>query len=120
MSLPTTTFGKAVLATDGEVYLAALTGVYLDTRLASGVEVMRVVGFGAGLIVKVLRGQEGTAGVAHASGDTVLIGTASDFSTAPLSALIAGTTPDRSASVIAQDSTPTASTTSTPIATVVS
>jgi hypothetical protein len=120
MSLPTTTFSKAVTAQDGEVYLASLSGIIVGTLLAAGVEIMSVYGFGAGTIAKVLRGREGTATVAHASGDTVSIGTGVDFSIAPLSALIQGTTPDRTTSVITQDSTPTASTTSTPIATVTS
>jgi hypothetical protein len=120
MSLPTTTCTKAILASDLEIYLASLSGIVIGTRLAADVEIFRVWGFGAATIVKVLRGEEGTAAVPHDSGTTVLIGTAGDFSTAPLSALIAGTTPDRSTSVVAQDSTPTASNTSTPIATVTS
>jgi len=118
MSLATTTLGQAMGASDGEIYVAALTGIRIGTVLSVDVEVLRVYGFGAGLIVKVLRGQEGTAAVAHAASATVLIGTAADFLTAPLSSLVVGTTPDRTTTVLAQDSRPTASTTTTPIASV--
>ncbi len=120
MSLPTTTLAKLVLAADQDVYLTSTSGVRIGTMLGCGVELMRVYKLGVSPIVCVQRGQEGTAAVAHASGDTVLIGTPIDFSSAPLTAVIAGTTPDRTTSVVAQDSTPTANTTSTPIASVVS
>jgi len=121
MSLPTTTFASAVLTSDIEVYLASTSGVRINTVLSADVEIMRVVGLGPSTLVRVLRGVEGTAAVAHNSGATVSIGAAVDFTVAPLSAVIMGTTPDRTTSVVAQDSgAPNADTTTTPIATVTS
>lgn len=122
MSLATTTLAQDLSKDDGDVYLTASTGIYPKTTFLSvDVEIMRVDALGAGQIVKVIRGVEGTAAVAHASGSTVSIGTATDFTNAPVSAVIIGTTPDRTTTVVAQDSeSPTADTTSTPIASVTS
>ncbi len=120
MSLPTTTLAKAVTNEDGEIYLASTSGVYRGSFLSIDVEIMRVHGFGAGTIVKVIRGVEGTAVVAHAVDSVVSIGVASDFSSAPLSSVIIGTTPDRATTAVVQDLTPTADTTSTEVAEVVS
>jgi hypothetical protein len=120
MSLPTTTFSKAVLASDIEVYLTSTSGVRIGTMLSADVEIMRVVSLGPATIVQVLRGQEGTAAVPHDSGATVQVGAAVDFNVAPLSSVILGTTPDRTTTVVAQDSTPSANTTTTPIASVTS
>ncbi len=120
MSLATTTLAKAATNEDGEIYLTATTGVYLGTFLSIDVEILRVHGFGASTIVKVLRGVEGTAAVAHVVDSVVLIGTATDFSTAPVSAAIVGTTPDRTSSTIVQDALPTADNTSTVIGQVTS
>ena len=122
MSLSTTTLAQALTNDDNAVYLTSTSGIYPKTTfIAVDVEIMRVDAIGAGQIVKVLRGVEGTAAVAHASGSMVSIGTATDFTNAPVSAVIIGTTPDRTTTVVAQDSeSPTAATTSTPIATVTS
>lgn len=118
MSLPTTTTSEAVAYQDTELYLASLSGIHIGTWLAIDNEIMRVTGFGASTITKVIRAVEGTAAVQHATSSTVLIGTPSDFSVTPLSCVIVNTTTDRTASVVTQDDLPTTQPATVPIASV--
>lgn len=118
MSLPTTTLSEAVAYQDTELYLASLSGVHVGTWLAIDNEIMRVTGFGAATIAKVIRAVEGTAAVQHATGTNVLIGTPSDFSVSPLSLVIVNTTTNRTASVVGQDDLPTTQPATIPIASV--
>lgn len=118
MSLSTTTLGAALDRFSAEGYLASVSGVYIGTVLSIDTEILRVTGFGAGLIVKFQRGTDGTSAVAHSSGATVNIGTPNDFSTQPLNAVIVNTTPDRTASVVVQDDLNDVQPSSVPIATV--
>jgi hypothetical protein len=120
MSLATTTITANVGYKETELYVASLSGILLGSFLNIGSELMRVSGFGAAKIVQVLRGQGGTATVAHTSGDTVMIGVASDFDNRPMSAITYGTPTDHYTAAVVEDSKPTADTTTTQIATVVS
>jgi len=120
MSLATTTLSQALGAHDADGYFTALTNVLAGSIVSVDAEIMRVItkGYIGRNPVQLQRGLEGTAAVAHASGATVTIGTASDFSNAPVTAVIVNTTHSRAASVITQDDRVDTAAAAIPIATV--
>jgi hypothetical protein len=81
MSLVLTTLTAAVLESDSKIAVTAATGIAIGYQVRVGDETMQVAKayVAASLQVPVLRGQAGTLAKAHASGTSVVAGTASDF-----------------------------------------
>lgn len=82
MSLVRTTLSSAVLVTDRYINVASASGFTAGYVVKCDEEVMRVANnYSSGTKIPVLRGQDGTRVVAHASGAGVVAGTGSDWST---------------------------------------
>lgn len=83
MALTATTLGAAVTVSDTKITVASATSLAIGSLVRVDGEMMKVTkGYIAGSTsVPVLRGQDGTANIAHASGGGVVHGTGSDFST---------------------------------------
>lgn len=80
MALATTTLSAACAQGDKEIQVASATSVAAGRLVLVDQEVMQVVSsYVSGLTVGVIRGQDGTAQVAHASGASVTHGLGSDF-----------------------------------------
>ena len=79
VTLSTTTLSFSVGASDRKVNVASISGLTPGTRLFVNDELMEVVSTGTDTWVDVLRGRDGTPGVAHDSGATIYIGRADQF-----------------------------------------
>ncbi len=81
MSLANTTLTAACSDSDSKITVAAATGVAAGAKIRIGDEDFKVTkGYvAASLNVPVLRGQDGTVAVAHASGAQVTVGAPSDW-----------------------------------------
>lgn len=79
VTLSTTTLTESVGASVQQIKVASTSGLTPGLRLFVGGELMEVVGLGIDTWVDVLRGRDGTAGVAHDSGMTIYIGRADQF-----------------------------------------
>lgn len=81
MALVNTTLASACAVGDKQIVVASATGVAIGYFLRIGDEDFKVTkGYVAGAtIVPILRGQNGTVAVAHASGAQVTVGAASDW-----------------------------------------
>jgi hypothetical protein len=80
MALTTTTATVAIAATDQSVTVASASGFVAGKIVKVDAEFMQVrQDYSTGLIVPVLRGREGTSGVAHAITSNVVVGSSSDF-----------------------------------------
>ena len=73
VTLASTTLAQTISASDGEVKLSSTAGVVPGLRLYTDGEVMTVVSLGIDPWVKVQRGTDATAAVAHHGGSTVYI-----------------------------------------------
>lgn len=81
MAYATTTLSAAVAVTDTSIIVASATSFAIDNRIIIDGEEMRVTkAYTSGTTIPVLRGQNGTATTAHASGAGVMQGIgAADF-----------------------------------------
>lgn len=87
MAITTTTLASAVLATDTSIHVASATGITAPNfQTASGITVLQikqermlVIAAPNGTFIPVIRGQGGTAQVAHTNGSLVFIGSPTDF-----------------------------------------
>jgi hypothetical protein len=83
MALARTTLSAAVAAADTSIVVASATGFAAGNPVRVDAELLKVTkGYVAGnTTVPVLRGQDGTAVVAHAKTAGVIVGTAAEFAT---------------------------------------
>lgn len=87
MSITTTTLASAVLATDTSIHVASAAGITAPNfQTGSGITVLQikqermlVIAAPNGTFIPVIRGQGGTAQVAHTNGGLVFIGSPTDF-----------------------------------------
>ena len=79
VTLSTTTLTKSVGASVQQIKVASTSGLTPGLRLFVGGELMEVVSLGIDPWVNVLRGRDGTAGLAHDSGLTIYVGRADQF-----------------------------------------
>lgn len=82
MALTATTLAGAVVVDQNTITVASATGFTSGNLVRVDDEIMQVAkGYVSGTSIPVLRGRDGTAGVAHANAANVVVGTAADFST---------------------------------------
>lgn len=81
VTLSTTSLVCAAGPSDGSVKVASTSGLVKGSRLWIDRELMEVISLGVDRNVKVVRGVDGTSGVAHVSASTVTIGQADQFYT---------------------------------------
>lgn len=94
MALATTTLSSAVAITDNSIVVASATSVAPGRLIRVDSEWMKVgQSYSSGTTIPVLRGQEGSAVLAHNTTANVTHGLASDFSAPPLGASVAVTVP---------------------------
>ena len=84
VTLATTTLAAPVSMDDQYINLVSISGVLIGSNLCvldggGPAELMDVLGFGTGNLVKVIRGVDGTRTSAHSPASTVYIGTADQF-----------------------------------------
>lgn len=98
MALATTTASSAIAVDDNSIVVASATSMAAGRLLRCDDEWMKVGStYSTGTTVPVLRGQNGSAVVAHPATANVVHGLASDFSDAPDGAYGAQTTPPQRA-----------------------
>ena len=84
MALVTTTLGAAVAVTDNVITVASATSLTAGRLIRIDGEYMEInQAYTGGVIVGVLRGQEGSVTAAHQSGANVVTALASDLASAP-------------------------------------
>ena len=84
MALVTTTLGAAVAVTDNVIVVASATSLTAGRLIRIDGEYMEInQAYTGGVIVGVLRGQEGSVTAAHQSGANVVTALASDLASAP-------------------------------------
>jgi len=94
MALATTTLATAVAIDDNSITVASATSVASGRLIRIDDEWMQVISsYVSGVVVPVLRGQQGTATAAHVITANVTHGTASDFDSAPTGVSAAVTVP---------------------------
>lgn len=99
MALATTTLSSAVAIDDNSIVVASATSVSAGRLIRIDDEILKVgQAYSSGTTVPVLRGQDGSAVVAHNSGANVTHGLASDFSNDPNGAYGAQLVPSQRAS----------------------
>lgn len=82
MALTTTTLASAMLSTDTSMVVTSATGFAAGSKILIDQEMFQIVNsYISGTTIPVIRGQEGTAVQAHASGANVTVGLGSDFAT---------------------------------------
>lgn len=82
MAKTTTTLSSAVTVNDTSIVVASATGIGVGSLVVIDQELMQVTkGWSSGTTVPVLRGRDGTAGVAHPTGAMVTFMLASDLVT---------------------------------------
>lgn len=87
MALATTTLSSAVAVSDTSINLTSATSIVSGRLIRVDGEFMQVAkGYVSGTSVPVLRGQDGTATLAHVSGANVTHGLTSDFANPPAAA----------------------------------
>lgn len=80
MAMTTTTLSGAVVIDQNSITVASATGFAAGSIIKIDDEVMQVASnYSSGTAIPVLRGREGTAGRAHASGANVTVAPAADF-----------------------------------------
>lgn len=83
MALTTTTLSGAVAIDQNTISVASATGFVAGSFVRVDDEIMEVAGdYVSGTTINVLRGREGTATTAHATGANAVVGTGSDFAAA--------------------------------------
>jgi hypothetical protein len=82
MALARTTLSTAVTVADTSIVVASATGFAAGNLVRVDGELMKVTkGYSSGTTIPVLRGQDGTAVIAHAKTAGVIVGTAAEFAT---------------------------------------
>jgi hypothetical protein len=94
MALATTTLSSAVGVNDNSIVVASATSFAAGRLVRVDDEWMKVASnYSSGTTIPVLRGQQGSAVLAHVSSANVVHGLASDFSAAPIQAPVGVTIP---------------------------
>jgi hypothetical protein len=102
MALATTTLSSAVAINDSSIVVASATSMTAGRLIRVDDEWMKVQSsYASGTTIPVLRGQQGSAVLAHASSANVTHGLASDFTNAPAQASQGVTVPSQHARRIA-------------------
>src|SRR4030095_7276565 len=95
MALVTPTLAAPVSLTDTSVTLSSATGVAAGMTMTIDAETLKIAqNYLTGVVVPVLRGQDGSAPAVHRLGANVNVGTAADFPAPPAGVNFAVTDPN--------------------------